>query len=302
MTLKEYAVIIERELDRIMPEAEERLPQEDSVPWLLENAMRYSLMAGGKRLRPAMLLACADMLGADRDEALPHACALEMIHTMSLIHDDLPGMDNDTLRRGRPTNHVVFGEGQAILAGDTLLCRAVEIMTRAALDYPAHETRHLNAMRRIMAGASAAGMMGGQSMDLYSERNRIKDESLLRYIHLNKTARMLTSPLTAAAALAGLPDDDCRTLALERFGRSFGLLFQVTDDILDVVSDSTLLGKSVGKDEASGKLTYMTLYGLDRARGFADDLVKSAIQSLDIFGDQAAFFRVLTEDMAARRG
>lgn len=300
MTLKDYAAIIDTRLEQLLPEAEKKIPEIGEIPWLLENAMRYSVMAGGKRLRPAMLLACADMLNVEREEALLPACALEMIHTYSLIHDDLPGMDNDTLRRGRPTNHVVFGEGQAILAGDGLLSYAMELMLQNAMEYSNHAARHILAMNDIMAGAGVSGMVAGQCIDLYCEREHVSDEALLSYIHVGKTARMLTSPLRAAAALAGFAPNSPETTALTVYGVKFGLLFQAVDDILDVVGDERILGKSIGKDASEGKLTYVTRYGLEGARKKADELAAEAKDSLSLFGDQAAFFVKLLEDMTHR--
>ena len=300
MTLKEYAALVEEKLNELLPEAEKKTPQVGDMPWLLQNAMRYSLMAGGKRLRPAMLLACADMLGVDREEAMLPACALEMIHTYSLIHDDLPGMDNDTLRRGRPTNHVVFGEGQAILAGDGLLSLAMELMIKNALAHPANCAGEVLAMNEIICGAGVRGMVGGQCMDLYCEREGVMDEAMLSSIHMNKTARMLISPLRAAAALAGCAQGSAERAALTAYGVNFGLLFQAVDDILDVVGDEKTLGKSTGKDAAEGKLTYVTLYGLEGAREKADELAREAAKSLDVFGEKAAFFRSLLESMKSR--
>ncbi|MBO4299041.1 MAG: polyprenyl synthetase family protein, partial [Clostridia bacterium] len=282
------------------PEAAEKTPGIDETPWLLNNAMRYSLMAGGKRLRPAMLLACADMLGAAREEAMLPACALEMIHTYSLIHDDLPGMDNDTLRRGRPTNHVVFGEGQAILAGDGLLSLAVELMIGNVMAHPDNYAGGIRAMNEIVRGAGVSGMVGGQCMDLYCEREGLCDERMLSYIHMNKTARMLISPLRAAAALAGYAPESPEWKALTAYGVNFGLLFQAVDDILDVVGDEKTLGKSVGKDAAEGKLTYVALYGLEGARKRADALAGEARASLAPFGGRAAFFLDLLDSMAHR--
>lgn len=300
MTLKDYAAIIDKRLEQLLPEAEKKIPEIGEIPWLLENAMRYSVMAGGKRLRPAMLLACADMLNVEREEAMLSACALEMIHTYSLIHDDLPGMDNDTLRRGRPTNHVVFGEGQAILAGDGLLSYAMELMLQNAMEYSEHAARHILAMNDIMAGAGVSGMVAGQCVDLYCEREHVSDEALLSYIHIGKTARMLTSPLRAAAALAGFAPNSPETTALTVYGVKFGLLFQAVDDILDVVGDERILGKSIGKDASEGKLTYVTRYGLEGARKKADELAAEAKDSLSLFGDKAAFFVKLLEDMTHR--
>ena len=300
MTLKDYAALIEEKLNELLPEAEKKTPEIGEAPWLLNNAMRYSVIAGGKRLRPAMLLACADMLGASREEAMIPACALEMIHTYSLIHDDLPGMDNDTLRRGRPTNHVVFGEGQAILAGDGLLSLAMQLLIENAMAHPANYAGEVLAMNEIIRGAGVYGMVGGQCMDLYCEREHVGDEAMLSYIHMNKTARMLISPLRAAAPLAGYAPESPETTALTGYGVKFGLLFQAVDDILDVVGDEKTLGKSIGKDAAEGKLTYVTLYGLDGARERADRLAREARESLAPFGEKAAFFSGLLDSMAHR--
>ena len=300
MTLSDYAKLVDDALKDILPEAEKKTPETGEIPWILENAMRYSVMVGGKRLRPAMLLACADMLGVAREEAMLSACALEMIHTYSLIHDDLPGMDNDTLRRGQPTNHVVFGEGQAILAGDGLLSYAMQLMIESAMAYPERSGEHILAMNEIMQGAGVNGMVAGQCMDLYCERENIRDEELLSYIHIHKTACMLISPLRAAAALAGFAPDSEEMYALTRYGVKFGLLFQAVDDILDVVGDEKTLGKSIGKDAENGKLTFVTLYGLEGARKRADELAAEAEKSLDIFADKAEFFRRLLRDMTHR--
>ena len=300
MTLQDYAALIDEKLNALLPEAAQKPPVMGEMPWLLQNAMRYSLMAGGKRLRPAMLLACADMLGVPREEAMLPACALEMIHTYSLIHDDLPGMDNDTLRRGRPTSHVVFGEGQAILAGDGLLSLAMQLLIGNAMAHPANYAGEVQAMNEIICGAGVYGMVAGQCMDLYCERERVCDEEMLSYIHMNKTARMLISPLRAAAALAGYSPDSPERKALTVYGVNFGLLFQALDDILDVVGDEKTLGKSTGKDAAEGKLTYVTLYGLQGARAKADELAQAARESLVLFGGKAAFFRTLLESMTNR--
>ena len=300
MTLKQYAEIIEKKLDALVPEEKQHTPGSGEIPWLLNNAMRYSLTAGGKRLRPSMLLAAADMLGVAREEAIIPACALEMIHTYSLIHDDLPGMDNDTMRRGRPTNHVVFGEGQAILAGDGLLSMAFELMLENAMAYPQNAVNHNAAIYEIAHGAGAYGMVGGQCMDLYCERENIRDEQMLAYIHENKTARMLISPLRAAARLAGFAPDSEEMIALTGYGINFGLLFQAVDDILDVVGDQALVGKTLGKDAESGKLTFVTLYGLDGAREKANELRAKAQKHISVFGERAGFFDTLLSDMANR--
>ena len=300
MTLKQYAAIIEEKLSELVPEEQQHTPVSGEMPWLLANSMRYSLTAGGKRLRPSMLLAAADMLNVPREEAVIPACALEMIHTYSLIHDDLPGMDNDTMRRGRPTNHVVFGEGQAILAGDGLLSLAFELILENAMAYPENAVNHNAAIYEIAHGAGAYGMVGGQCMDLYCEREKIMDERMLAYIHENKTARMLISPLRAAGRLAGFAPDSEEMRALTGYGINFGLLFQAVDDILDVVGDQALVGKTLGKDAESGKLTFVTLYGLEGARQKANELRDKARIYISFFGERAEFFDTLLSEMSDR--
>ncbi|MEF9972655.1 MAG: polyprenyl synthetase family protein [Clostridia bacterium] len=292
-TLKEYARDVEVALDKRLPEVgETRL---GDMPVDLNRAMRYSLLAGGKRLRPSMLLAAVDMLGGDPQSAMPLACAVEMIHTYSLIHDDLPGMDGDVLRRGRPTNHVVFGEGQAILAGDGLLSEAFEGMLKSALAHP----EQLAAVYEIARGAGARGMVAGQSLDLACERSREGGEKELVYIHENKTACMFVYPLRAAGRLCGA--DEQALEALGAYGRAFGHMFQVADDLLDVVGDAGALGKSVGKDASEGKLTATSVYGLDGARAQVDAFLAEGLHALRIFGDRAAFFESLIRDMRGRR-
>lgn len=298
-TLNEYAAIVNARLEELLP----KLPEDEytlgsGMPWLLSDAMRYSLLAGGKRLRPSMLLAAVDMLGGDANGVLDIACAVEMIHTYSLIHDDLPGMDDDTLRRGRPTNHVVFGVGQAILAGDGLLNFAFERMLGCALRYPSRSQAYLKAIYEIASGAGVTGMVGGQAMDLHCEHNRVSNEDALEYIHLGKTACMFIHPLRAAGWLSDA--SDAQIDALGRYGEAFGLLFQATDDLLDVTGTSEEMGKTLGKDAASGKLTCVSIYGIEGTHRFAEEKHAAAIAALEIFGDSAAFFRKLVDDMVER--
>ncbi len=301
MTIKDYAGIINKRLEQLLPERfENEKPEGNTVPWLLGNSMRYSAVAGGKRLRGALLMAAAKMLGGDEKEALEYACALEMIHTYSLIHDDLPGMDNDTLRRGRPTNHVVFGEGQAILAGDGLLSYAAEHMCDTALTSEKNAGGGLLAMKCILKGAGISGMVAGQVIDLYSEREKLSDEGLLDYIQLNKTAAMIVSPCKAGCALAGYKEDSPEMQAMAAYGENLGKCFQTVDDILDVISDPATLGKSIGKDAEEGKLTAMSLYGLDGAREKAKQYTEQAVSALSIFGEKAKFFTELAEEMLTR--
>lgn len=298
LDLGKYADIVNRRLNELLPEKVAGTFVNGDIPALVNNAMRYSLTAGGKRLRPAMLMACADMLGGDASLALEFGCAVEMIHTYSLIHDDLPGMDNDTLRRGRPTNHVVFGVGQAILAGDGLLNLAFETMLQAAFSAEGDHKGYLRAIGEIAKGAGSRGMVGGQCLDLYCEHEGIVGQNELEYIHINKTARMFIHPLRAAAIISGASEDEIA--ALTEYGRAFGVLFQATDDILDVVGDSGSLGKSIGKDAEQGKLTCISVYGLEGTRALVEKERLCAIKSLEIFGEEANFFRRLVDDMAVR--
>ncbi len=297
MTYADYVAAVEAALDKAVPQT--ALTYADGqVPARLAEAMRYSLLAGGKRLRPVLLLAAVDALGGDRDEAMPLACALEMIHTYSLIHDDLPGMDNDDLRRGRPTNHKVFGEGMAILAGDALLNGAHEWMLQNALSHPAHLDRHLRAITEISRRAGTTGMIAGQTLDMLSE-GQGGDADTLRYIHMHKTADLLTAPVTAAAMLCGAPD--AIVAALEVFGQNLGLAFQIADDLLDVTGDAAQMGKATGMDVARGKLTWPSLLGLDAARAEADRLTADAHRALAPLGDRALALHDIADGLTARK-
>lgn len=297
-TLSEYALLVNRRLEAIPTVIDEGRYEIGEMPWLLSQSMRYSLSAGGKRLRPCMLLAAAELLGGSVDDALDYACAVEMIHTYSLIHDDLPGMDDDTLRRGRPTNHVVFGVGQAILAGDGLLNAAFETMLEAACAHANHAQDYLLAMREIATGAGVTGMIAGQVMDLYCEKARSMDVKSLEYIQYGKTACMFIYPLRAAARLCGAGEDDLN--ALTAYGRAFGLLFQATDDLLDVVGTTQDMGKTLGKDAKSGKLTCVSAYGVDGTRALVERLRGEANDAIGRYGERAAFFRDLVNAMAER--
>lgn len=297
-SLNDYADRVNRRLAQIPAIVEEDRFAIGEMPWLLSRSMRYSLEAGGKRLRPSMLLAAVEMLGGDADAALDIACAVEMIHTYSLIHDDLPGMDDDTMRRGRPTNHVVFGVGQAILAGDGLLNGAFETMLACACAHADRAKDYLLAIREIATGAGVTGMIGGQVMDLYCERANRTDTAALEYIQYGKTACMFIYPLRAAARLCGAGEKDLE--ALTAYGRAFGLLFQATDDLLDVTGTAEDMGKTLGKDAESGKLTCVSAYGLDGCRALVDRLHREAIEALAPYGERAAFFTELVDAMVNR--
>ena len=297
-TLQEYAAIINDRLETIIPKGGEGLAREGDMPGLLAESMRYSLLAGGKRLRPAMLLAAVDMLGGDISACLDFACAVEMIHNYSLIHDDLPGMDNDTMRRGRPTNHVVFGEGQAILAGDGLLNMAFEVMLSRAVALRRELPFALDAIHEIAAGSGVTGMIAGQVMDLYCEHNRVHGEAELSYIQRNKTACMFIYPLRAAGWLSGAEQADID--ALGQYGEAFGRLFQATDDLLDVIGDTAEMGKTLGKDAQQGKLTMIAMHGVEGTRRIVLEQRDAALSALDRFGARADFFRDLINAMVSR--
>lgn len=267
------------------------------MPALLCESMSYSLFAGGKRLRPCMTLAACNMLGGDNTHAMPFACALEMIHTYSLIHDDLPAMDNDDLRRGNPTNHIAFGEGQAILAGDGLLSYAMEIMLNHIASNPV--TALIYAAQAVVHGAGIFGMIHGQCLDLQQEGREEADESALYAIHKGKTAAMLKASVLAGAYCANA--DTAQIAALSDFGDAYGLLFQITDDLLDVEGQAELLGKTIGKDANAGKLTFPRIYGLDGARAYAQIAAKDAKEALRLFDNHAQYFHELISYTVSRK-
>ena len=297
-TLKEYAQIVNERLECIFPRQAENSFVEGEMPELLARSMNYSLLAGGKRLRPSMVLAALDMLGGDSSAWLDFACSVEMIHSYSLIHDDLPGMDNDTMRRGRPTNHVVFGVGQAILAGDGLLNAAFETMLASALKHPEMAERALHAISEVATGAGVTGMIGGQVMDLWCEHSAVSTPEALSYIQRDKTACMFIYPLRAAGWLSGA--DERQINALGAYGEAFGRIFQATDDLLDVIGDSAQMGKTLGKDAEQGKLTMISLYGVEGTRKIISQQMDQAMQALEIFGEKADFFRELIKSMVDR--
>lgn len=249
-------------------------------PETLYESMRYSLLAGGKRLRPILCLAACELVGGDPAVAIPTACALEMIHTMSLIHDDLPSMDNDDYRRGRLTNHKVYGEDVAILAGDALLTYAFEHVATATQG--ATPERVLRVIAGLGKAVGGEGLVGGQIVDLASEGNPDTTLETLTYIHNHKTAALLEISVTSGAILAGASDEQVQNL--RDYAQRIGLAFQIVDDILDITSTAETLGKSVGKDVAAQKATYPKLWGLEESRRQADHLIASAKAALEGFG------------------
>ena len=272
----------------------EELHEEDALSGTLCASMKYSLMAGGKRLRPVLLMAAADAVGAEGDEFVITGCAIEMIHTYSLIHDDLPAMDNDDYRRGKPTNHKVYGDGMAVLAGDALLTMAFEVMVRQQGATPA---QLVAVVREVSLAAGLNGMVGGQALDLEAEDKRI-DMKDLRKMHMGKTGALFRAAIRSGAILGGATEE--QLAALTEYADKFGLAFQITDDILDVTGDEETIGKPVGSDERNHKSTYVTLTSLQEAKKLAITAVDEAIEALDSFGDEAEFLRDLAAYLIAR--
>ena len=279
MNLKTYLIarqkLIDRALDRYLPRA-------NTKPVTLHKAMRYSLFAGGKRLRPILCLAAAEACRGNIDDALPLACALECIHTYSLVHDDLPSMDNDDFRRGRPTCHKVFGDGIAVLAGDALLTVAFEIVSKAK---PTLSYDISTLLREIAVAAGSQKLIAGQVADLEAEGKKVKRDQL-QFIHENKTAAILRSSVRLGAMSANA---DARKLStITRFGQRLGLAFQIIDDILDVTQTSEILGKSAGKDVVARKATYPAVIGLEKSRDEARRLTRQAHNALSVFSSSDA--------------
>ncbi|UIE40049.1 geranylgeranyl diphosphate synthase CrtE [Leptodesmis sichuanensis] len=285
--LAERQAIVEAALDRSLPVV---------YPEKIYEAMRYSLMAGGKRLRPILCLATCELTGGTVEMALPTACALEMIHTMSLIHDDLPAMDNDDYRRGKLTNHKVFGEDVAILAGDGLLAYAFEHVAVETQHVPAD--RLLKVVAMLGRAVGAAGLVGGQIVDLDCEGKPNVSLETLNFIHNHKTAALLEASVTSGAVLAGAPEADLQRLS--RYAQNIGLAFQIVDDILDITATQEELGKTAGKDLQAQKATYPSIWGLEESRRQAEHLIAGAKAELAEFGDKATPLIALAEFITSR--
>jgi geranylgeranyl diphosphate synthase type II len=271
------------------------LPPETTLPTSIHRAMRYSVFAGGKRIRPIVCLESARMFSPSPAAAVAIACALEFIHTYSLIHDDLPALDNDDLRRGKPTCHKAFGEAIAILAGDGLLTLAFQTLAAAPLE----ANRRVRVLAEIGAAAGTVnGMIGGQVADLEAEKKQV-GAGELEYIHRSKTAALIRSSIVSGAIAGGAEMEDIERL--RRFGENIGWAFQVVDDILDLEESSASLGKTAGKDKAQHKATYPALYGLVQSREIAGDLETKALKELDCYGERAARLRQLAQFLVARR-
>lgn len=286
--LKERCAYIEAALEKAVPE-------QQTFPPVIFEAMRYSLMAGGKRLRPMMVLAACEAVGGSKEDAVPFACALEMIHTYSLIHDDLPAMDNDDYRRGRLTSHKVFGEDMAILAGDGLLHHAMETMAEACVKNPTPQTT--GAMKAIAHGAGIFGMLTGQVVDVFMEGKQLEQETL-DFIHLHKTAAMIRGALESGAILGGADEETVKQFGLA--GEKIGVAFQIIDDILDVTSTMEELGKPIHSDEKNQKTTYVTLFGIEKSKEIAAKLSEEAKDIWKAQGESCEFLLALTEYLTDR--
>ncbi|MFH1480971.1 MAG: polyprenyl synthetase family protein [Pseudomonadota bacterium] len=261
-------------------------------------AMEYSLFAGGKRLRPILCLAGARAVGGKEPDVLPMACCFELIHTYSLIHDDLPSMDNDDMRRGKPTNHKVFGEAMALLAGDGLLTEAFHHMATMDLPEGIEPRALLRVIGLVAQAAGYGGMVGGQAVDIQLEGKEV-DSSLVEFIHTHKTGALISASVTAGAILGG--GGDHQVDAITSYGQKIGLSFQIADDILDIEGDSRITGKGVGGDARKGKLTYPAVLGLDRSKAIQRELVEMAICSLAVFDQKADPLRHIAQYIIERR-
>ena len=290
--LNELAELVNKELDLLVPVV-------DNKQKVIYEAMRYSLLAGGKRIRPVLTLAYADILGVDRNFVMPFACALEMIHTYSLIHDDLPAMDNDDLRRGRPTCHIKFDEATAILAGDALLNKAFEVMAEACNKMPEDiKARGISMMAQVGKCSGSEGMIGGQVIDLDSEGKDVDLDTVLT-LHKHKTGALLTAPACIAVSAAGM-EGTIEAEHIFKYSEATGLAFQVKDDILDVEGDTEKMGKAVGRDAKQDKRSMTVLLGIDKCKDMLNDLTEKAVNCAEFFGDKGNFLKDMADYLLKR--
>lgn len=291
MKLNEYfslnKALVEAKLENYVESSAE-------IPVIYE-AMKYSLLAGGKRLRPILAIMTCNLFDGDINELMPFACSIEMIHTYSLIHDDLPAMDNDDYRRGKLTNHKVFGEGFAILAGDALLNKAFELMHQALIENP--KLGNIKAAAYISKASGTQGMIGGQCIDLYYE-NKVIELDVLNAMHDKKTGAMIRASLVAGALISGAKEEDIQRL--EKFGQLIGLAFQISDDILDVEGSTEKLGKKTGSDANNNKSTFVSYYGLEKSKEMAKDIIEEAQNIIDYYGDKGLLLKELSNYIIER--
>lgn len=287
---KEKQLLINETLTHLMA-------KRSDCPSSIVKAMKYSLLAVGKRLRPILLLSANELVAENSDACLNMACAIEMIHAYSLIHDDLPAMDDDDYRRGIPSNHKVFGEALAILAGDGLLNLAYEVMLEKCPNNPKRQFGYIKAMSVIASAAGISGMVGGQVVDMESENSDVQDDTL-SYIHKHKTEALITAALHAGVLVH---TTDIKVIEpVISYGKAIGMAFQITDDILDVTGDMSHLGKSTGSDAKKGKLTFPSRFGLDASRKMAEQYIDQAIASIDSFHNKGEFLKQLAISILVR--
>ena len=289
--LDEKRSLIEKALQKFMPPA-------SGLAGDVIESMNYSLFAGGKRLRPILCIAGAEAVGGSADDVLAVACALELIHTYSLIHDDLPVMDNDDYRRGKPTNHKVFGEAVALLAGDGLLTLSFNLMARLGLERNIEKAVLLQTMDLISTAAGYKGMVGGQTVDI-SYEGKDSDPAVVEYIHRHKTGALIAAAVTSGAILAGGSEEEARSL--NRYGQQIGLAFQIADDILNIEGDSDILGKGIGSDKKRGKMTYPAVFGITESKRIQEELIDHAIEALKGFDDKADPLRDIARYIIKRK-
>lgn len=292
----EFVNILNSKIEKVNNALREFIPQNDNYQKIIYEAMSYSLNAGGKRLRPVIMMSTCEMCGADENVCMPFAAAMEMIHTYSLIHDDLPAMDNDDLRRGMPTSHIKFGESTAILAGDALLNRAFEIVSGAKYD-GVSAGAVVRAINVLSSSSGCEGMIGGQIVDIDSEGKDISLEKL-EYIHARKTGAIIRASAVIGAVLAGASDD--KVDAVDKFAKNLGIAFQIRDDILDVIGDEKKLGKPIGSDSENDKNTYVKIVGMEESEILVKKYSDSAKEALSVFGDNAEFLIKLTDYLIDR--
>jgi geranylgeranyl diphosphate synthase type II len=289
--LKEQCALVDTALDRF-------LPKETDLPHSVHRAMRYSVFAGGKRVRPILMLAACAAVGGDTRCAMPAACAMEMIHTYSLIHDDLPAMDDDDFRRGNPTNHKVFGEAVAILAGDALLTEAFKLASDTRFAEGCTPAGLLAVIHEIATCAGSVGMVGGQVVDMESEGRHDIDLPTVQYIHTHKTGALIKASVVAGALLGGASGQ--KLAAVTRYGEAAGLAFQIADDILDIEGTTEAIGKDAGSDQARGKATYPAVVGLAAAKEAAERMMDEALRALEKFGAEAEPLREIARYIVQR--
>ena len=290
--LQEQCARVDEALDRF-------LPKETVLPHSVHKAMRYSVFAGGKRVRPILMLAACEAVGGDTRCAIPAACAMEMIHTYSLIHDDLPAMDDDDFRRGNPTNHKVFGETIAILAGDALLTEAFRLASDVRLAEGCDPSGLLAVIHEIATCAGSTGMVGGQVVDMESEGRHDIDLPTIQYIHTHKTGALIKASVVAGALLGAASGK--KLAAIRRYGEAAGLAFQIADDILDIEGTTEEIGKDAGSDQARGKATYPGVIGLTAARETAQEMMDESLRALEIFGAEADPLREIARYIVQRK-